>query len=232
MFSTVPPTLSLVHSPLVGPETWTYLAPALEQLGYSVTIAYLHDSPDPWWHQHVESAVQSLGKLSTPYILVGHSGAGPLLPIIAQRLPFPPIGYLFVDAGILWEPASRLAMMYAEDTEWGKEFETFLRGGGTFPNWTDEQLQAILPDTSLRHELLKSLRPKPLSFFTEEIPIPVGWDNVPCGYLQLSAIYQPYATTAQAKGWMIEQMDGHHFSMMTHPDEVAKALIRLAQKML
>jgi hypothetical protein len=150
IFST-PTTLALIHSPLVGPETWKSLTPALEQIGCSVAIAHLHDSPDspdPWWQQHVESAVQSLGEVSAPYILVGHSGAGPLLPLIAKHLLYPPGGYLYVDAGILWEPASRLEMMYAEDRARGSEFETFLRTGGTFPNWTDEQLQTILPDST------------------------------------------------------------------------------------
>ncbi len=224
--------ICLIHSPLVTETTWNYLAPALQQRDYPVAIAHLHDSPDLWCQQHIESAVQSLGELSGPYMLVGHSGAGPLLPLIAQRLPVPPVGYLFVDAGILWEPTSRLGMMVAEDPEWASEFESYLQGGGTFPNWTDGQLQDILPDTNLRHELLKSLRPKPLSFFTEEIPVPAGWDNTPCGYLQLSPTYQPYATVAQAKGWVVEQMDGHHFSMMTHPGEVTEMLIRLVQKML
>lgn len=235
MISTVPPTLALVHSPLVGPNTWTYLAPALEQLGYSVAYARLQDSrisARHWWHQHAVSIVESLSGLSSPYLFVGHSGAGPLLPLIAERLPLPPSGYIFVDAGILWEPASRLAMMYAENEAWASEFEAYLRGGGKFPAWTDVQLQDILPDTEMRQEVIHSLRPKPLDFFTEELPIPAEWDTVPCGYLQLSVTYGFYATAAQAKGWVVEKMDGHHFSMMTHPSEVAEVLIRFVQKIL
>lgn len=83
MISTAYPTLALIHSPLVGLNTWDYLAPALKQIGALVTIAHLQDSPDwsnPWWQQHVDSAVQSLGELLAPYILVGHKGQGPSYP--------------------------------------------------------------------------------------------------------------------------------------------------------
>jgi hypothetical protein len=228
------PTLALIHSPLVTETTWKYLAPFLQQKGYPVVIATLQDSrisARHWWHQHTVSIVESLSDLSSPYLLVGHSGTGPLLPLIAERLPSPPSGYIFVDAGILWEPASRLAMMYAENETWGQEFEAYLRGGGDFPAWTDEQLQDILPNPDLRREVIESLRPKELSFFIETIPIPAGWDSLPCGYLQLSATYQPYADAAQAKGWVVKKMDGHHFSMMTHPNEVAEILIRLTRRL-
>jgi pimeloyl-ACP methyl ester carboxylesterase len=223
-------TIVLIHSPLVDSTTWNYLAPALKQNGYSVVLAPLNNSsisPESWWRQDVEAAVTSLTELSSPYILVGHSGAGPLLPLIGQRLPTPPAGYIFVDAGILWEPNSRLGMMVAEDEVWGTEFEAYLREGGTFPNWEDEQLADIIPNAEMRRKLIHYLRPKPLSFFTETVPVPAGWDGVPCAYLQLSDTYTPYATTAQAKGWVVERMKGHHFSMMTDPDEVANVLIDL-----
>lgn len=224
------PTLALIHSPLVTESTWKYLVPALQARGYPVAIATLRDnriSARHWWDQHAVSMVESLANLTSPYILVGHSSAGPLLPLIAERLPFPPKAYIFIDAGILWEPASRLAMMYAEDEAWGKEFEAYLRSNKAFPAWTSEQLQDILPDTTLRQEVLDSVRPKELSFFIERIPIPSGWDNVPSSYLQLSATYQSYADAAQTRGWNVERMVGHHFSMMTHPEEVAEAMIRL-----
>jgi hypothetical protein len=226
-------TVALIHSPLVTATTWNSLAPALQQHGYSVSIAQLSDAsnlPDSWWRQDVESAVASLADLSSPYILMGHSGAGPLLPLIGQRLPTPPAGYSFIDAGILWEPNSRLGMMIAEDEAWGTEFEAYLREGGTFPNWKEEQVADIIPNAEMRKELISSLHPKPLSFFTEVIPVPAGWDSVPCGYLQLSDTYQSYATAAQAKGWVLERMEGHHFSMMTDPDNVANSIRVLLQE--
>lgn len=227
-------SLALIHSPLVDTTTWKYLAPELEQSGYSGAIAQIEDPSDSsssWWQRHVESAAATLTGLASPYILVGHSGAGPLLPLIGSRLLSPPAGYIFVDAGILWEEDSRLGMMYAEDETWATEFETYLRRGGTFPNWEEALFVEIIPNAELRKALIQSLRPKPFSFFTEPIPVAARWDRIPCAYLQLSDTYKSYATAARAKGWVVDTIEGHHFSMMTDPQQITKAIMALLQKM-
>lgn len=230
------PTLALVHSPLVAADaTWRYLAPALQDLGFNVVIAALKDcriSARHYWDQEVESAVESLAILTEPYILVGYSGAGPLLPLLAQHLPIPPAAYFFLDAGVLWQPASRLEMMYAEDHEWGKGFERYLREGGAFPAWTDEQLQPLLPDDEMRAALLASLQPKELAFFIETLPIPEGWDRIPCGYLRLSDSYRSYAATARAKGWTVQEIDTHHFAIMTEPNTIAAHISQITHALL
>lgn len=109
-------TFVLIHSPLTGPLTWSLVAQEMRSLGQDVLVSALEDSSasgDPNWKQHVESVSRSLASLSdsTPVTLVGHSGAGPLLPVIRGSIANPIHAYVFVDAGIPRAGASRLDLM-------------------------------------------------------------------------------------------------------------------------
>src|SRR5438045_3729576 len=77
----------LVHSPLVGPLTWSRVAAALGQRGIeALTPALRQDdgASEPFWKQHARSVGRAIRALPAdrPVILAGHSGAGPLLPAI------------------------------------------------------------------------------------------------------------------------------------------------------
>jgi len=92
--------LTLVHSPLVGPATWDVLAAALSGRGREAWIPDLtrsvSDGP-PYLAVQVESIVEVVD--GRPTILVGRSGAGPLLAAMGQSLGCVE-GYVFVDAGL------------------------------------------------------------------------------------------------------------------------------------
>src|SRR5262245_6116816 len=112
-------TYVLIHSPLVGGLTWSLVAEQMWQRGQNVVVPILNDSPiskEPYWKQHAESAAQALVNVprANSVILVAHSGAGPLLPAIRQRIPNPIHAYVFVDAGIPKDNASRLDLMKSE----------------------------------------------------------------------------------------------------------------------
>lgn len=118
----------LIHSPLVGPLTWKLVANEMRQRGLDVLVPNLEDSPDskePFWKQHAESVSRTLARISnaTSLILVAHSGAGPLLPAIRTSLINPVRAYVFVDAGIPRDGASRLDLMKSEDPEWAEGFQ-------------------------------------------------------------------------------------------------------------
>ena len=98
----LPPTtrLLLVHSPLVGPASWDQIAPHLAEPGWQVTIPDLTSTVatgPPYCSRQAELVARAAA--DQPAVLVGHSGAGPLLAaagaMIAQVR-----GYLFVDAGL------------------------------------------------------------------------------------------------------------------------------------
>jgi hypothetical protein len=162
-------------------------------------------SPKKFWQQHAESVAQALSKVPTtiPLTLVAHSGAGPLLPILRQSIPNPIHGYVFVDAGIPRNNATRLDLMKLEDAQWAQEFQTYLEGGGTFPSWSSDDLAGIIPDKNLRDQLVAELRPRGLDFFTEPIPVFDGWPDAPCIYIQFSESYEWDAAQAQQWDWQI-----------------------------
>jgi pimeloyl-ACP methyl ester carboxylesterase len=86
-------------------------------MGISTVVPDLaDDGRPPCWSQHRAAVVGALARvpLDRPVVLVGHSGAGPLLPAIAGGLRQRVAGYVFVDAGLPADGRSRLEMMESE----------------------------------------------------------------------------------------------------------------------
>ena len=92
--------LLLVHSPLVGPGTWDLVAADLSGRGWEVGVpdltATLAAGP-PYCVRQAEAIARSTS--GRPAILIGHSGAGPLL-AAAAAVTGQVRGYLFADAGL------------------------------------------------------------------------------------------------------------------------------------
>jgi hypothetical protein len=227
-------TFLLVHSPLVGPATWVELARALRSRGITAVAPDL-GAPDPggtepFWSRHAHRAAAALAAQPPDVrpILVGHSGAGPLLPAIREIGGRPVAAYVFVDGGLpdgmtprkgVGAFAARLTQRHAN--------------GGRFPDWTDEDLWDILPDAELRRNLLAELRPQPPAFWDEIVPVFDGWPDAPCGYLRFvpNPSYDEAAAHARARGWAYREMAAGHFEMLVHPDAVAEALISITAEL-
>lgn len=224
---------ALIHSPLVGTFTWSRVERELQKRGMSVIAAPLRDDGHLlYWKQHAESAARALDETEreTRVVLVAHSGAGPLLPAIRAQSPRPVSGYLFVDAGILWRDTSRLEMFAAENAEMAREFEDELKRGGSFPNWSAQDLREIIPDEATCEELARDLRPRSLPFFQETLPA-FNFPDLPCAYLQFSAVYDTPARQAQEHGWAFQKIDAGHFHMLVNPVQVTDAIVALTRAM-
>ncbi|HLO34323.1 MAG TPA: alpha/beta fold hydrolase [Anaerolineales bacterium] len=225
----------LVHSPLVGSLTWTLVADQMQQRGLKTIVPALVDSPEagePYWKQHAESVARALALVpeDTLLILVAHSGAGPLLPAIRQSLVNPVHAYIFVDAGLPPNGASRLDSMKSENPEWAGQFQEELERGGNFPNWSFEDLKEVLPDESLRQKMIAEIHPRELAFFTEQLPMFAGWPDAPCIYIQFSAPYQSSAVQARRAGWQIYELAAGHFHMLVDPKAVADLLVEAVNR--
>src|SRR5215217_1545201 len=134
----------LLHSPLVGVESWGVLPEALRRGGVaSVAVAVDTDDRAPFAGRYVDGAVAGVlgaGSLVDPTVLVGHSGAGPLLGAVGAGLRAagrPAGGYLFCDAGLPRDGATRLVLLAVEDPEMAAAFRAELEQGGRFPPWSD-----------------------------------------------------------------------------------------------
>lgn len=224
-------TFVLIHSPLVGTLTWSLVAGQMRQRDLDAIVPALVDTPtsnQPFWKQHVGSVSAFLTHIpkDRPVTLVAHSGAGPLLPAIRAAIANPIHAYVFLDAGIPRDGATRLDLMRSEDAEWAAQFQEELEQGGTFPNWSFEDLQEVLPDESLRRQMIAELRPRGLPFFTERIPVFAGWSDAPCVYIRFSAAYEKPAVQARQAGWQTYELEAGHFHMLVDPAAVTDLIIQ------
>jgi len=220
----------LIHSPLVGPTTWDLVATEMRQRGLDVFVPTLNDSPganEPFWNQHAQSVSQALENVpkTIPLTLVAHSGAGPLLSVIRGGLPNSVRAYVFVDAGIPHLNASRLDLMKLEDPEWASDFQKELESGGRFPTWSFDDLQEVIPDEKLRHQMVAELQPRGLDFFTEPIPVFDSWPDAPCIYIQFSGPYEQPAEQARQVGWQVHRLEAGHFHMLVDAPAVTNLIV-------
>jgi hypothetical protein len=230
--------LVLLHSPLVGVESWGRLPEVLGRGGVeAVVVAVDGDDRPPFAERYVRGAVEGVlaePDQPEPLVLVGHSGAGPLLGVVGAGLRAagrPCAGYLFCDAGLPQDGASRLELLAAEDEAMAEAFRAELERGGRFPEWGDAELAPLVPDPVARAALIGSLRPRGLAFFTEPLPPSPGWPDAPCGFLRLSAAYDHWAEAAATRGWPTATLNAGHFHPLVDPEAVAPALLAVLARM-
>ena len=220
---------ALIHSPLVGPATWSAVADDLRGRGERVLVPDLdgdETAAEPLWQQHVRAAARAIGD-QPGLIVVAHSGAGALLPAIRAELGRPLAGYVFVDAGLPSNGPRRGTGAFA------RHLAELLGSGRRFPEWTEESLRALVPDDELRRALVGDLRPQPPRFWDEVIPVFTGWPDAQCGYLRFAPnpSYDDAARDARRRGWPYRELAGTHFHMLADPKAVADALVSLAEEM-
>ena len=226
----------LIHSPLVGPLTWRPVYQEMTGRGIQAITPTLIDNSNsgiPFWTQHAESIAQNLRGLSLAYrlVLVGHSGAGPLLPVIRQFLNHPIEAYIFVDAGVPVNGLSRLDLMKSEDPDWAAPFEKTLLQGQLYPTWSADDLQDIIPDKDLRDKLVAEIKPRSMAFFSEPIPVFDGWPDAPCAYIKFSAAYDKVMERAREAGWPVRELNAGHFHMLVNPAMVADMLLETIKEL-
>ena len=220
--------LLLVHSPLVGSATWDLVAADLTARGYEVSVPDLTGTltaGPPYCSRQAEVIARSAS--GQPAILIGHSGAGPLL-AAAGRLIDQIRGYIFADAGLptpgqTWmetvppELATQLREM-ADDQDWLPPWPQW---------WGDEALAELIPDPAARRHFAVGCPQLPLAMFKEVHPPVPQWPDAPGAYLRLSEAYQDQAAKARELGWPVAERMSHHLAPLTDPAQVAESLREL-----
>jgi pimeloyl-ACP methyl ester carboxylesterase len=225
----------LVHSPLVGPTSWLPVARELERRGRLAVVPSLRGvaaAPEPQW-RHVADAVRiATGNLDQRIILVGHSGAGLLLPVIADASDNEVAALVFVDS-FLPPPAGGLPLGSPAFMDQLRAMAT----AGVLPPWSQwfgpDAMRELVPDERLRADLEAEMPRLPLSYFEATVPLPEDWSIRPCGYLLLSAtVYAASAAEARARGWPVTEIpDVQHLATATDPIPVTDGLIDMADSL-
>jgi pimeloyl-ACP methyl ester carboxylesterase len=238
------PALVLAHSPLVGPASWGDLPDVLRARGHDVVVVDVTDDDQPPFAQrYVARAATQVREAvgARPVVLVGHSGAGYLLPLVGaarRALRSRVAAYVFLDAGLPpARPASRLDLLATEvagDDGWLAGFRADLAGGGRYPAWTDADLADLVPDDERRQALVASLRPRAEPFFVETLAVAPDWPDAPCGMVRLSESYDQPARLAGSRSWPVVSGDpaGSHFAACVVPETVADLLGEVLGRLL
>jgi pimeloyl-ACP methyl ester carboxylesterase len=209
---------------------WGPAARELERRGRHAVVPSLVGSggaPPADWHGCVEAVRDATRELPEPLVLVGHSGGGLLLPVIADAVSQPVRGLIFVDSGL---PA-RAGETTFVPSAFGERFRS-RAVEGILPPWSswfgDEAMHELLPDAVLRNALVREMPRLPVAFLDQRIPSPAGWDQTPSAYLLLSEAYNEAAAEARARGWPVEEITGaQHLHIAVAPEAVADVLLRL-----
>ena len=236
----------LLHSPLTGLLTWAHVANELWDRGIDVVVPGLASDPQAWragttyWQQHVQQVTESIAQLRSEgpdsadpdedVVLIGHSGAGVLLPAIGEALERRVAAYIFCDADLPANEASRFDSFADAD-----DIESFRRAAvdEMLPPFPEAVLEQTIPDSGVRSQFREDLRSTPLEVYEEPIPVPEGWPDAPVAYLGFSksrGSYPASIKTAVESGWAFSELEGAHFHMLVDPGRVARALVDLARK--
>jgi len=210
--------------------TWRETAKRLRALGYpcvETPAACAWDVAPPYYGALASRIAGALD--GEPWLLVGHSGAGGLLPAIAETLPGGASAMVFVDA-VLPHPGKA----------WFESAPPDLSGmlrdrakDGHVPSWPEwfpaSVLAGLLPDAGVRAAFSGEAKAIPLKYLAEPAPAARIAPSTPCAYLQLSGGYEAEADAATAAGWTVARLSLHHLAMLTDPVRVAGALHSLIE---
>jgi hypothetical protein len=153
----------------------------------------------PLWEVLVALAVDAASTLGSEISVIGHSGAGALLPAIGQQLGNDTRSLIFVDAVVppragAHHTTSEIARLLDEQT-----IDGLLRPWTEW--WPAGTLEQLLPDPRDRSIIAGDLPVLPRSIYDEGVPVPDGWSDRNCGYLRLSHAYDREYEEAGTRGW-------------------------------
>ncbi|MHA6799761.1 hypothetical protein [Bounagaea algeriensis] len=160
-----------------------------------------------------------------PLVLVGHSGAGPLLPGFVEAADRPVAALVYLDADL---PTPGCSWQDTAPTGLVEELQSRARSSRLPPwhLWFDaDPLTELVPDAALRNSLSSEEPEVAAAFLTEARP-DADW-NGPAGYLQLSPPYAAVAAEAAERGWPVRRIETHHLAPVTRPSTLAEELLNL-----
>ena len=232
-----PTAFVLIHSPICGPDTWEPVSMALRANGAQTVVPDLGvgDAP-PYWRAHTRCIVRSIAEEvapGVPLVLVAHSGAGQLLGVLGLVLHdvgYRVSSYILADAGLPPDNESRLQQLERASPEFSAELRRHFDAGGSFPAWTDEALQPLIPDDQRRERLLAGVRRLPYDYWRETIPRATDWPEAPVGVLLFSGSYEATAQAAAEAGWPLRRLSAsNHFLPLADENAVGEEVVVLAE---
>jgi hypothetical protein len=225
--------LVLVHGSYHGARCWDRLIPELEARGHHVSAVELPISdPAAGLDAYADAVEAACGDPAEP-VLIGHSMAGLVIPIVAARRA---IRRLIFVAAFLPEPGVSIGeQRQAEPIDGTVQLST--------AEWTDlgdnvwmvgpnTATELFYPDASRDDAAwaVAQLRPQAYRFMGEPSPLR-AWPDVPSDYIVCSndrALNPAWAREAARSRLGIEptEIEGGHSPFITRPRELAEVIDR------
>lgn len=222
----------LIHSPLVGHVTWKPTSEFLVALGNRVVVPRLSNPAtidSSYFEYHGRQVLDQIpSRLDGPCMVVGHSGAGALLPLLKQLLG-DDARLAFVDSDLPRVGRSRFDLF---PDGLADKWRTQAEGGILSATWTEEALSGLIIDDGLREQFSCELRPTPIEVYEEPIPLGPPRDSSRTAYVLLSASYSEAYRNAKKLGWVLKKRDSSHFHMLNEPEDMAWILLRIAEQLI
>lgn len=74
--------------------------------------------------------------------------------------------------------------------------------------WNDADVTGLFPDFEVRDRVEREQQRLPLSYFSQSLPVPTGWDNRPGAYRAFGDTYLSERQDAAARGWPVHTISG------------------------
>lgn len=214
----------LLHPPLLASVIWGPMAGLLSRQGHDVAAPPLPTEPTgQWWRSARDAALRCCPE---PDLVVAHSGAGVLAPLVVAGAPA-------VRAVVLVEAVMPAASGATAPSAPIRAAVRDLATDGVLPAWPDWWLPQVLAEevpVERHRRLLRDTSPRlPVSLYDVEVPVPAGWEPAICGYVRLSPAYDDHADEARQRGWQVLDLPGRHLDVLTRPDRVAAGILSLCR---
>lgn len=216
----------LIHSPVLGPVSWRWVAEELEAAGHLAVVPDLRDAVHTGQPTaFIDAAVAQGSSIRGGAVVVGHSGAGMFLPSIAKRVDARHT--IYVDAGL--PPAMACTP--------GGDFLDQLRSlatGGVLPAWStwwgDGVMEELVPDETRRSLIEAEMPEVPVAFYETPIDLPNAWFDAPSSMVLLSEAYRDDANRAAALGWKVVEHLGAHLDLVSRSSEISRLVHDLREQ--
>lgn len=108
-------TMALIHGAQHGAWSWDLLVPELDELGIaSVAMDLPIEDPSAGLEEYVETVLTSLDAVTDDVVVVGHSMAGMVAPIVASRRAVRAVVYL---CGVVPVPGVSMAQVLLDEPD-------------------------------------------------------------------------------------------------------------------
>lgn len=214
--------IALLTSPLLGPAAWGSMPDELSRLGWESVVA-AHVGPAPSSAQEVAAAFVASLSPTDEWVLVPHSNAGLMAPMVAQKRHVRAVVY--VDARL---PRTGTQRMSTDESL--RFYSRLVESDGFLPawnDWWDDDTGRLFPSEQSRRQCEAEIRRLSLDYFTSDVD-GTGWDQLPSAYLAFGEVYAAERERAQAAGMATASVDAaEHLHHLIDPPGVAGTIHQL-----